>query len=164
MTSANLLALLKLDDFVVIDFETTGFSPDHDKIIEIGAVRFVDGEPAGEYQQLINPGIPIPGEIVELTNISDEMVVGEPAIEAVADELIKFVGDRPIVAQNISFDLSFLKAMLRQMQRSDELSNELYDTLPLARTYLFHRSGYSLGALCSYFGIDHQNAHHLEKR
>ncbi|MCH8328415.1 MAG: hypothetical protein IID15_07845, partial [Candidatus Marinimicrobia bacterium] len=159
MTTANLLALLKLDDFVVIDFETTGFSPEKDKIIELGAVRFVDGEPAADFRQLVNPGVAIPGEIVDLTNISDEMVADEPALEEVADRFIEFVGSSPIVAQNIAFDLSFLKVMLRQQRGDDELPNELYDTLPLARTYLFHRSGYSLGALCAYFGIEHTSAH-----
>ena len=159
MTTANLLALLKLDEFVVIDLETTGFSAQSDKIIELGAVRFVGGEPAADFRQLVNPGVAIPGEIVVLTNISDEMVADEPALEAVADSFIKFVGSSPIVAQNISFDLSFFKVMLRELHGDDQLPNELYDTLPLARTYLFHRSGYSLGALCAYFGIEHTSAH-----
>ena len=159
MASAELLTALQLDDFVVIDFETTGFSPADCGIIEIGAVRFAGGEPAGQFSQLVNPGMPIPREIVDLTNISDDMVAAEPELTEVGRDFLDFVGESPLVAHNISFDLAFLKDLRRQMGVSDEVAQELYDTLPLARTFLFHRSGYSLAALCEYYGFDHSQAH-----
>ncbi|MEE9465016.1 MAG: 3'-5' exonuclease, partial [Candidatus Neomarinimicrobiota bacterium] len=159
MNSGDLLKLLELDEFVVIDFETTGLDPNEDTIIEAAAVRFSEGQPVDEFQQLINPGRPIPRQIVELTNITDEMVSDQPTIEEVGNDFIQFVGSAPLVAQNISFDMGFLKTMRVRLELDEEVDNQLFDTLPLARTFLYHHPGFSLGALCEFFQLAHSGAH-----
>ena len=159
MTTSQLLEQLELDDFVVIDFETTGLDSETNAIIELGAVRFSGGEHADTFQQLVNPLEPIPRLVVDLTNITDDMVAGEPTIAEVGQEFLDFVGERPLVAHNIRFDLAFLRSIYRSLGQPDEIGNLLYDTLPLARTLLYFHSGFSLGALCEYYGISHRDAH-----
>ena len=159
MTTANLLALLDLEEFVVIDFETTGLDPGSDRVIELGAVRFLEGEPEHTYQQLVDPLEPIPQFVAELTNISDEMVSGEPTIEQVGQEFLDFLGSSPLVAHNIRFDLGFLRAVLRSLGQADEVANTLYDTHTLARTFLYFHSGYSLGSVCEFYDIARTEAH-----
>lgn len=159
MTSPNLLSLLELDDFVVIDFETTGLEAKTCKIIELGAVRFRDGEPVGEFQQLINPVEPIPREIVDLTNITDDMVAGEPTIEEVGREFLDFIGESPLVAHNIRFDLAFLRNIYLALGEPDAVANRLYDTIALGRTFLYHHTGFNLASLCDFYGLSHKEAH-----
>jgi predicted DnaQ family exonuclease/DinG family helicase len=159
MPASNLLTLLELDDFVVIDFETTGLDPQNCKIIELGAVRFWGGEPVDEFQQLVNPLEPIPTEIIDLTNISDDMVTGEPSIDEVGQDFLDFVGNSPLVAHNIRFDLSFMMGIYKALGQPEEITNHLYDTMPLARTFLFHHNGFSLSALCDFFELEHKQAH-----
>ncbi|MFB0515906.1 MAG: helicase C-terminal domain-containing protein [Candidatus Neomarinimicrobiota bacterium] len=159
MTSSELLSRIELDDFVVIDFETTGLDASTCKIIELGAVRFRDGEPAAEFQQLVNPLEPIPTEIVELTNISDDMVTAEPTIEEVGPEFLDFIGGSPLVAHNIRFDLAFLQGVYRALGRPEKVTNRLYDTITLSRTFLYHHTGFNLAALCDFYGLEHKEAH-----
>ncbi|UCH63392.1 MAG: hypothetical protein JSU77_02760 [Fidelibacterota bacterium] len=159
MSSTDLLTLLELDDFVVIDFETTGLSADYCKIIELAAVRFRDGQPVEEFQQLIDPREPIPTEIVEITNITDDMVAGEPTIEEVGQEFLDFIGGRPLVAHNIRFDLAFLRNICIVLDQSDDIANPLYDTMTLGRTFLYHHTGFNLASLCDFYSLPHKEAH-----
>ncbi len=159
ISPADLLALLELDDFVVIDFETTGLSASNSKIIELAAVRFRGGKPAEEFQQLVNPGEPIPTQIIEITNITDEMVADEPTIEEVGQEFVDFVGELPLVAHNIRFDLAFLKGIRLALNLEETISNSLFDTITLARTFLYHHTGFSLASLCDFFNLPHEGAH-----
>ena len=155
MTSRDLLTLLGLDDFVVIDFETTGLDVGQDEIIEAAAVRFRHGEPAEEFQQLVNPGRSIPRFVEDLTNITNEMVADQPTIDEVGDEFLKFLGDRPLVGQNIGFDLGFLRRLKIRLGREEQVTNRQFDTLTLGRTFLYHHTGFSLAALCEFFGLAH---------
>ena len=159
MSSPDLLALLELDDFVVIDFETTGLDADYCKIIELAAVRFRDGQPAEEFQQLINPQEPIPTEIVELTSITDDMVAAEPTIEEVGREFLDFIGERPLVAHNICFELAFMRNICLALGQLDTITNPLYDTLTLGRTFLYHHTGFNLASLCDFYDLPHKDAH-----
>ncbi len=159
MSSPDLLALLELDDFVVIDFETTGLDADYCKIIELAAVRFRDGQPAEEFQQLINPQEPIPTEIMELTSITDDMVAAEPTIEEVGREFLDFIGERPLVAHNIRFDLAFMRNICLALGQLDTITNPLYDTLTLGRTFIYHHTGFNLASLCDFYDLPHQDAH-----
>lgn len=96
------------DDYVVIDLETTGLSPQYDKIIELGAIKVKDGEVVDTYQQLVNPGTRIDEFVVELTGITNEMVQGMPSIQQVIHEYISFIGDSLVVGHNANFDVNFL--------------------------------------------------------
>ena len=154
----DLLPFLELDEYISFDLETTGLNPDKDQITEIAACRFVNGEFTEEYTTLINPGIPIPKNITTLTGISNKMVEESPSINDVLPEFLEFVGSTPLVAQNINFDYSFITKNL-STERSPLLDNPLYDTLSLARGFIYFHNSFNLGSLCDYYGIKIENAH-----
>ena len=93
------------DTYVVFDLETTGFSSVKDKIIEIGAVKVVEGRITERFSTFVNPKRPIPFEITQLTGISDQMVMDAPDIESVLPDFMEFVGDAVLVAHNAGFGL-----------------------------------------------------------
>ena len=152
------LALLDLNDYIAFDLETTGLNPLNDCITEIAAYRFVNGEPYDQYSTLINPGIPIPKNIVEITSITDKMVVDAPFIEDILPDLIKFIGQSPIVGQNIDFDFNFIS---ESCVRNDITFPKvlMYDTLSLARTFIYFHTSFSLTSLCDYYNISIEQAH-----
>mgnify|MGYP003351486747 FL=1 len=98
--------------FVVLDLETTGGSPGTNAITEIGAQKVKGGKVIGEFQTLVNPGVPIPPFITVLTGITEAMLIPAPKIDEVFPQLLEFLGsenETVIVAHNAQFDLSFLK-------------------------------------------------------
>lgn len=99
--------------FVVLDLETTGGSPGTNAITEIGAQKVQGGKVIGEFQTLVNPGVPIPPFITVLTGITEAMLIPAPKIDEVFPQLLEFLGsenETVIVAHNAQFDVSFLKA------------------------------------------------------
>ncbi|MGV9299623.1 MULTISPECIES: DEDD exonuclease domain-containing protein [Amycolatopsis] len=96
--------------FVVFDLETTGTKPGPDGITEIGAVKVRAGQVLGEFATLVNPGTPIPPQIVELTGITQAMVYDAPRIERVLPAFLEFIAGAVLVAHNSGFDTSFMKA------------------------------------------------------
>ena len=157
-TLKDLLPLLELDEFISFDLETTGLNPDKDKITEIAACRFINGEFTEEFTTLINPGIPIPKNITALTGITNKMVEDAPSINDALPDFMKFIGSTPLVAQNINFDYNFIN---KNLQGSNSPFSEipLYDTLSLARGFIYFYNSFSLGSLCDYYGIKIENAH-----
>ncbi len=139
--------------FVALDLETTGLNPDRDAIIEVGAVKYRDGEPVEEYSTFVNPGRPIPYEIRLLTGICDQDVMRAPVILAVGGPLGRFAGLLPIVGHNIGFDLSFLRAQGLLVE------NQGLDTWELASILLPGQGSYSLAALGRRFAIQHPVKH-----
>jgi DNA polymerase III subunit epsilon len=97
-------------EFVVVDLETTGWSPREAAITEIGAVRVRGGQRQGEFASLVNPGTPVPPKISDLTGISDWMLAAAPPLRAVLPGLLEFSRGRVLVAHNAPFDLRFLVA------------------------------------------------------
>ncbi len=118
--------------FVVIDVETTGCEPGPDALTEVAAVRFTGGERCATYHSLVDPGVPIPEFVSELTGISDELVRGAPDISAVLPQLVETIGDGVLVGHNVGFDLSFIDAALSG-HSFDGITNPVVDTLHLAR-------------------------------
>ncbi len=115
-TTAAQLAFDELDTplydttFVVVDLETTGGSPEGDAITEIGAVKVRGGEVLGEFATLVDPGCPIPPQVVQITGITTAMVRDAPRIEAVLPGFVEFASGSVLVAHNARFDTGFLKA------------------------------------------------------
>jgi len=107
-----------MNTYAVIDFETTGLSPEHGaRPTEIAVVLINGDRIVDRYQSLMNPGVPIPYEIQTLTGITNAMVRSAPKVEAVMGEALDFVGDHPMLAHNAAFDRKFWDAELRRINR-----------------------------------------------
>lgn len=119
---------------MVIDLETTGLKAGSDEITEVGAVKFSDGEVLAEYTKLVNPKKPIPWYVQQKTGITTEMVKKAPRFEWIRDEVIDFLGDRPVLGYNLPFDLSFLR------KQGIKVSSASYDVLEIARRRLPRRT------------------------
>ena len=134
--------------YVALDLETTGLDLETDEIIEIGAVRFDESGVLETFQTLVNPGRPISPPVVTLTGITDEAVRAAPQVWAVAPKLEEFLGDSPVVGQNVlGFDVLFLsRAGVRH-------SENVYDTHLLAEMLMPGLAEYGLAALCERFEI-----------
>ena len=102
--------------YVVFDLETTGFSPIQDKIIEIGAVKVERGVITERFSTFVNPKIPIPFKITQLTSITDDMVVDAETIDVVLPKFLDFIGDAVLVAHNAGFDVSFIEQNCRYQE------------------------------------------------
>lgn len=139
------------EEVVVIDFETTGLSTEYCRIIEVGAAIVNNRGIVDRFSQLMNPGTTIPSFITALTGISNRMVMGKPVPEEVMPHLAEFIGRRPLVAHNASFDSRFFRA---EMGRADiVLSPEFFCTLRLSRRLIPDLPDYKLGTLASFMGI-----------
>jgi len=155
---ATILKKLNLETFIAFDTETTGFDPMADDIIELGAVKYVNGEVAEEKTFLIKPRNPIPEEITRLTGITDRMVEDAPGYEECHADIKAFLGDHPLVAHNIEFDYGMLEShYLRAGEPAPE--NPLYDTLLLARTFTYWTLDHKLKTVARAFGVEEDDAH-----
>jgi DNA polymerase-3 subunit epsilon len=141
-------------DFVVVDVETTGWSPATDGITEIGAVRLSGGEVRGEFAGLINPGRLIPPDIVALTGITDAMVALAPPVGAVLPGFLEFAGGAVLTAHNAPFDVGFLSAACAGTGRRWPAPPVL-DTVTLARLLLTGDEvpNCKLATLADFFGV-----------
>jgi predicted DnaQ family exonuclease/DinG family helicase len=141
------------EEFVALDLETTGLNPEVDQITEIGATLFSRDGGDEHFQTLVNPGRAIPREIEELTGIRNVDVADAPRFDQVVGELATFIGRRPVVGQNIKFDISFLaKAGL-------DLPGVSYDTWEIASVLLPRADRLNLAALAELLGVKQGTAH-----
>ena len=147
--------------YVVFDFETTGFNAGGaDSIIEIGAVKIKNGEILERYDELINPGRPLPQKIIDVTNITDAMLEGKDNEENAVKRFIEWYGDLPMVAHNAKFDVSFLE-MAHKKYNLGKFTNPVIDTLELSRTMDNTYARHSLSALVKRYDVPwDEEAHH----
>ncbi len=150
-----------LREFVAIDVETTGLRPVNQRVIEIGAVRFRDGLEVGRFATLVNPRRRIPKAIVALTGIHDADLVDQPEFEAVADELVGFVGASVIAGHNVGFDLGFLDAELKRSGRQ-AFANERIDTVGLTMRLLPGVRKPNLDRVAKALGIPGRDLHRAD--
>ncbi len=137
--------------FVVFDLETTGFSPDKNKIIEFGAVKVVNGKITDRFSTFVNPQVPIPYEIEQLTSINDEMVSGAPDIGTVLPQFMEFSRGAVMVAHNADFDMSFIK---KNCQRQGiDCHKTVLDTVALARVLLPQLNRFKLDTVAKALNI-----------
>ncbi len=126
-----------MDEMIVFDIETTGLSTQTSRITEIGAVRIRDGEVIDRFDTFVDPEMPIPPEITELTSITDEMVAGAPKVKEALEMFFAFIGDREgsapklLIAHNANFDIGFIRFFAEQNGLS--FSNPYLDTVALSR-------------------------------
>ena len=143
--------------FVVLDIETTGFSAANHRITEIGAVKIEDGVITEEFHQLINPGVPVPWRITEITGITSEMLENQPAIDEVLPQFFNFCTGCSIVAHNAGFDMSFIKHNARE--HGLECNYEVIDTLRLARRLFPKLINHKLNTVANHLDIELLNHH-----
>lgn len=139
---------------IAFDTETTGlFWDDGDRVIEVGCVELLNHIPTGRtFRRLINPGRLVSDKTVEITGITDEMLENEPPFEAIAEELLEFIGDSTVVAHNAKFDRGFLNMELELCGREIIPEPRWVDTVALAKEK-FPGAQASLDALCKRFNV-----------
>lgn len=149
-----------IDDFVILDFETTGLSPAMGaRITEVGAVRLHAGKIVDRFQSLANCGVPIPSFITDYTGITQQMVDRAPPVRRVIRSLLKFIGETPIVAHKASFDKSFLDSECAIL-RSPARYQAFICSMQVSRRVYPHFSSHALGALAQRLRIAFPSAAH----
>lgn len=148
--------------FIAFDLETTGTVPGVDQIVEIGAVRFIDGQPEAIFATLIDPRRPIPPGASAVNGIKDDMVKGKPFIENILPSLAEFCGDDPLVAHNAPFDSQFLTADIKKHEVFAP-KGVILDTLPIARKVFPGLPNYKLGTLVQHLKIPTTDFHRAEE-
>ena len=142
----------KNTEFTVVDIETTGLELLNDKITEIGAVKIVNGKIVSSFQTLVNPLMKLSQKNIELTGITDEMLVDAPKIEEVYHDFFKYLGDSVFVAHNADFDFKFLKQAGKE--NGYILQNKILDTCALSCKVLPKLKNHKLNTVCEYFNIE----------
>ena len=144
-------------EFVAFDLETTGLSSQTDRIIEIGAVVMKNGQEVDRFQTFVDPERKLDRKIVELTGITDDMLVGAPKIEEVLPKFLEFVGDRVLVAHNSDFDTGFVRAQCQLLGYEYNLTAA--DTLILSQNLLPQLGKFKLNIVSNALSLPDFNHH-----
>ena len=141
------------ETYVVFDLETTGLYADKgDSIIEIGAVKMINGKIIDTFDTFVNPNVKLSSEIISITGITDEMLVDAPNEEDAVKTFIDWVGEYPMVAHNAKFDISFINSAYRKYNLG-VLNNTLIDTLGLSRYLESNERYHNLATLVVRYNI-----------
>ncbi|MBV5329003.1 MAG: ankyrin repeat domain-containing protein [Chlorobium sp.] len=148
-----------MDHFIVLDFETTGLSPETvDRAIEIGAVRVKNGKVIERFQSLMNPGRAISPFIEAYTGITNDMINESPSCAEVMTEFAQFIGDSNLIAHNASFDRRFLESELKYIGK--KLNNDFACSMVTARRVFPNAPNYKLETLVDYCGLNSDGSFH----
>jgi DNA polymerase-3 subunit alpha (Gram-positive type) len=150
---------LTATEFVVFDLETTGAKAPPCRITEIGAYRVKNGEVAEKFQTLVNPEMPIPWFISQLTGITDEMVRDAPLFEEIALDFLEFIGHSVLVAHNSGFDMRFLNYEIGRIFPDYRVANPCLCTVKLSRRLLPDIVNHKLKTVAEHYDIDLVNHH-----
>jgi len=143
-------------NFIAFDLETTGFAPPC-RIIEIGAVKVINGSIVERFQTFVNPCCVISRRITDLTGIDQKMVCDAPKIEKALPLFIEFIEDLPIAAHNASFDMKFVNYEAGRLGLS--IKNPVIDTLMLSRRYYPELENHKLNTVARHIGVVNQCEH-----
>ncbi len=143
-------------DYVALDLETTGLDPKKDKIIEIGAVKVVNGEETDTFSTFVNPGRRLDERVSELTGIEDSDLKNAATAAEIIPKLLEFIGDLPLLGHSILFDYSFVKRAA--VNAGCTFDKEAIDTLRISRAVCPNLNSKRLTDMCAHYGIE-LNAH-----
>lgn len=147
-----------ITDYLALDIETTGLSPEKDRIIEIGAVKYINGEQTDEFSCLVRTYQQLPPRITELTGITEEMLAGGREEKDAVTAFLAFAEDMPVLlGHNIIFDYSFVK--MAALRYGMEFERQGLDTLSFAKKLHPELESRALTALCAHYGIVQEHAH-----
>lgn len=145
------------DEIIAFDLETTGLSPNEDRIIEIGAVRIKNREIVEEFSTLVDPEVHIPEKSTEISGITDEMVSGAPKEEEAVRKFIEFAGSGVLAAHNADFDTSFIRASCERLNIDYKFT--YFDSLALSRAALPHLKNHKLDTVAKEYKLGDFNHH-----
>jgi len=148
--------------FIAFDLETTGTLPGVDRIVEIGAVRFVNGSAEAIYSTLVDPKVPMPEAASRVNGITDDMLQGKPFIESLLPSFAEFCGDDILVAHNAAFDTQFLTADIKKHETKAP-KGIILDTYSMAKKVLPGLANYRLGTLVQHLNIPAGGFHRAEE-
>lgn len=142
--------------FVALDIETTGLDQVDDEIVEIGAVRVINGQITDRFSQLINPNRRMPEDVTAINHITDEMLAGKPMIYEIMPDLLEFIGEHVVAVHNAAFDAGFLSQA--SMRYRFKLHKKYFDTMDL-KLFWPSAKNKKLSSLLEAAGIENQQAH-----
>ena len=145
-------------NYVVLDIETTGFSPVNNEIIELSAIRVENNKVKEEFTSLVRPTNPVNYYITNLTGISNNMLNNAPDIKDALLHFMEFVSNSIIIGHNVNFDISFISKKLQENYNL-EFNNDYIDTLKLAKNFLPELKSRKLGAIAEHFNMDTEGMH-----
>ena len=146
-----------IKSYVAFDIETTGLEVETEEIIEIGALKVIDGKVVDRFMEFVKPKKLISEKITEITGITNEMVAGARSIEEVIKDFVSFCADHVLIGHNIQFDYKFCKRYASMHGYAFEKKG--IDTLKIARAVHKEMESKSLGALCEHYQIINHAAH-----
>jgi DNA polymerase III subunit epsilon len=148
--------------FISFDLETTGFLAGVDRIVEIGAVRFINGEVDGVFCTLVDPQMPIPPGASRVNGITDDMVVGKPKIVDLMESFAEFCADDVLIAHNAEFDTNFMVSDIKKYE-SRAPRGLILDSYPMAKKVFPGLANYKLGTLVQHLSIPSTGFHRAEE-
>ncbi len=153
----DLQSIVRDMPLVVFDLETTGLDPAADRIIEIGAIKLDDLNPATEFSTLVHTDIELTDDIIRMTGISPDMLKGQPRIEDALPQFLKFIEGSILIAHNAEFDMSMIKATCSRA--GIDLEWPCFCTLKLARVFLADLENKKLDTLAAHYGLTFEARH-----
>ena len=147
--------------YIAFDVETTGFIAGIDQIVEISAIRFVDGKADGLFSTLVDPCIPIPQSATNVSGIRDDMVQGKPTIDKLLEPFAEFCGSDLLVAHNASFDYQFVTESIRKFESSAP-KGLILDSCSISRKVFPGLLNYKLGTLVQHLKFKTEGLHRAE--
>lgn len=145
------------DDYVVFDIETSGLNYAHDKVIEIGAIKYKNNKLIDKFHYLIYPEIKLEKIITDVTGLKDIDLIGKPKIDEVLPKFLEFISNMPLIGHNIKFDCDFVKYNVKKLHLKD-MDNEIIDTLFLSRITIYDIKNHRLKTLKEYLDLNY-NSH-----
>lgn len=147
-----------LEDYTVVDIETSGFYPETSEILEISAIRVRKNVPVASFSSLAKPHASIHPFITQLTGITDEMVANAPSLPEVLFRFVQFLGEDDVVGYNVNFDINFLYDNLLRTH-GVLLTNSFVDVLRISRKLLKNLPNHRQTTVAAYYGISIDGAH-----